>query len=137
MGVVEAGDRRTHQLRAHMAHVGNPIVGDPKYFPDRELELPGGLQTNCTCWRAGSWCRTRAATIDATAPLPAHMLQSWNLLGLDASRYDPIVEAAGGVGSSRNLIAQACCGQRLVPNCVEGGRCRSSSCAHSGPCSSC
>jgi 23S rRNA pseudouridine955/2504/2580 synthase len=28
-----------------------------------------------------------------TALLPRHMLQSWNLLGLDAARYDPI-EAA-------------------------------------------
>jgi len=28
-----------------------------------------------------------------TAPLPPHMAQSWNLLGLEAERYDPIVEA--------------------------------------------
>ena len=35
----------------------------------------------------------RGGTIDVTAPLPPHMQQSWNLLGLDAARYDPIVEA--------------------------------------------
>jgi 23S rRNA pseudouridine955/2504/2580 synthase len=35
----------------------------------------------------------RGGTIDVTAPLPPHMQQSWNLLGLDAKRYDPIVEA--------------------------------------------
>ena len=28
-----------------------------------------------------------------TAPLPPHMQQTWNLLGFDATRYDPIVEA--------------------------------------------
>jgi 23S rRNA pseudouridine955/2504/2580 synthase len=31
--------------------------------------------------------------IDVTAPLPPHMLQSWNLLGFDAKQYDPIVDA--------------------------------------------
>jgi len=35
----------------------------------------------------------RGGTIDVTAPIPAHMEQSWNLLGLDAARYDPIVDA--------------------------------------------
>ncbi len=34
-----------------------------------------------------------AKPVDVTAPLPPHMVQSWNLLGFDAARYDPIVEA--------------------------------------------
>jgi 23S rRNA pseudouridine955/2504/2580 synthase len=34
-----------------------------------------------------------AAAYDATAPLPPHMLQSWNLLGLEADRFDPIENA--------------------------------------------
>ena len=35
---------RTHQLRAHMEHIGHPIVGDPKYFDIENWELPGGIQ---------------------------------------------------------------------------------------------
>ena len=35
---------RTHQLRAHMAHIGHPIVGDPKYFSRENWQLPGGMQ---------------------------------------------------------------------------------------------
>ena len=31
----------------------------------------------------------RSGVIDVTAPLPPHMKQSWNLLGFDASSYDP------------------------------------------------
>ena len=34
---------RTHQLRAHMDHIGHPIVGDPKYFNKENWELPGGI----------------------------------------------------------------------------------------------
>jgi len=86
---------RTHQLRAHMAHVGNPIVGDPKYFTKENWELPGGLQNKLHLLaRRIAVPHPRGGTIDASAPLPPHMQQSWNLLGFDAQRYDPIEEAA-------------------------------------------
>ena len=85
---------RTHQLRAHMAHIGHAIVGDPKYFDIQNWELPGGLQNRLHLLaRRIAVPHPRGGVIDVTAPLPPHMQQSWNLLGFDASRYDPIVEA--------------------------------------------
>ena len=85
---------RTHQLRAHMAHIGHPIVGDPKYFSKENWELPGGMQNRLHLLaRRIVVPHPRGGNIDVTAPLPPHMRQSWSLLGLDASRYDPIVEA--------------------------------------------
>jgi 23S rRNA pseudouridine955/2504/2580 synthase len=85
---------RTHQLRAHMAHIGHPIVGDPKYFNKENWALPGGLQNRLHLLaRRIVVPHPRGGTIDVTAPLPPHMVQSFNLLGLDLTRYDPIVEA--------------------------------------------
>jgi len=85
---------RTHQLRAHMAHVGHPIVGDPKYFRIENWELPGGLQNRLHLLaRRIVIPHPRGGTIDVPAPLPPHMQQSWNLLGFDAARYDPIIDA--------------------------------------------
>jgi 23S rRNA pseudouridine955/2504/2580 synthase len=85
---------RTHQLRAHMAHIGHAIVGDPKYFDIQNWELPGGLQNRLHLLaRRIAVPHPRGGVIDVTAPLPPHMQQSWNLLGFDAGRYDPIVEA--------------------------------------------
>jgi 23S rRNA pseudouridine955/2504/2580 synthase len=85
---------RTHQLRAHMAHIGHPIVGDPKYFMKENWELPPGMQNRLHLLaRRIVVPHPRGGVIDITAPLPAHMRQSWNLIGFDAERYDPIVEA--------------------------------------------
>ncbi len=85
---------RTHQLRAHMEHIGHPIVGDPKYFNIENWQLPGGLQNRLHLLaRRIVIPHPRGGVIDATAPLPPHMQQSWNLLGLDAARFDPIENA--------------------------------------------
>ncbi len=85
---------RTHQLRAHMNHIGHPIVGDPKYFALENWELPGGMQDRLHLLaRRIAVPHPRGGAIDVTAPLPQHMAQSWNLLGLDAKRYDPIEDA--------------------------------------------
>ena len=86
---------RTHQLRAHMAHIGNPIIGDVKYFDRNDWELPPGLQNKLHLMAR----RIRVphprgrGLIDVSAPLPPHMQQSWSVLGFEADRYDPIDDA--------------------------------------------
>src|SRR3954454_5011913 len=85
---------RTHQLRAHMAHIDHAIVGDPKYFNKQQWDLPGGLQNRLHLLaRRIVIPHPRGGVIDASAPLPPHMQQSWNLLGLDTKRFDPIKNA--------------------------------------------
>src|SRR5687767_3733357 len=85
---------RTHQLRAHMEHIGHAIVGDPKYFNKENWQLPGGLQNRLHLLaRRIVIPHPRGGVIDASAPLPPHMLQSWNLLGLEHDRFDPIENA--------------------------------------------
>jgi 23S rRNA pseudouridine955/2504/2580 synthase len=76
---------RTHQLRVHAAHIGCPIIGDPKYFEaDQNWEFPGGLQNRLHLHaRRIVIPHPAGGVIDVTAPLPPHMRQAWNLLGFD------------------------------------------------------
>ena len=93
---------RTHQLRAHMAHIDHPIVGDPKYFNKENWELPGGMQNRLHLLaRRIAVPHPRGGVIDVTAPLPPHMLQSWNLLGLDANALRSDRGRAGVIAEHR------------------------------------
>ncbi|MFN4193970.1 MAG: RluA family pseudouridine synthase [Tabrizicola sp.] len=81
---------RTHQLRAHMAEIGHPILGDGKYGGSQSENLGDG-------WGAGTGgelskklhLHARSLTIEHpilkkqmtfTAPLPEHMARTWKLL---------------------------------------------------------
>lgn len=80
---------RTHQLRVHCQAIGHPILGDAKYFDVENWELPGGLQNRLHLLaRRISLPHPAGGQIDVTAPLPAHMAQSWSVLGLDGKRFD-------------------------------------------------
>ncbi len=77
---------RTHQLRVHGLHLGHPIIGDPKYFEVENWEIPGGVQKRLHLHAR----RIRIPhpdenmpMIDVTAPLPPHMVQSWNLFAFE------------------------------------------------------
>ncbi|MHA1553057.1 MAG: RluA family pseudouridine synthase [Alphaproteobacteria bacterium] len=80
---------RTHQLRVHAASMGQPIVGDSKYFDIENWELPGGMQNRLHLHaRRIVVPHPAGGKLDVTAPLPPHMQQTWNLLGFDAATGD-------------------------------------------------
>jgi len=74
---------RQHQLRAHMAILGHPILGDEKY--PSPAELPGGIENrlHLHARRISFPHPSGEGVVDVTAPLPAHMRQSFALFGFD------------------------------------------------------
>ncbi len=72
---------RTHQLRAHLAHLGTPIVGDFKYGGEKAKgrgELENRLHLHA---RSIDIAHPDGGRLKVTAPLPPHMQQAWNLFG--------------------------------------------------------
>ncbi len=76
---------RTHQLRVHAAHIGHPILGDPKYFDaDINWDFPGGIQNRLHLHaRHIDIPHPSGGRLKVTAPLPPHMVQTWNVFGFD------------------------------------------------------
>ena len=81
---------RTHQIRVHLASLGTPIVGDFKYG-GTEAKGKGAIADRLHLHaRSIDIARPDGGRLQVTAPLPAHMLKSWELLGFDADdRRDP------------------------------------------------
>jgi 23S rRNA pseudouridine955/2504/2580 synthase len=81
---------RTHQLRAHMAEIGHPIVGDGKYGGSGQENLGDGwgaqlggeisrkLHLHARSIRFRHPVTGREITV--TAPLPEHMARTWGML---------------------------------------------------------
>ena len=78
---------RTHQLRVHALHIGHPILGDPKYFEhDTNWEFPNGVQKRLHLHaRRIVIPHPDGGLVNQMAPLPPHMVQTWNLLGFEES----------------------------------------------------
>ena len=90
---------RTHQLRAHMAELGNPIVGDGKYGTNAQTnegdgwgaQLGGDISRKMHL-HAISITFTHPITkkeIHITAELPDHMEKTWATFGWEV-KYAPI-----------------------------------------------
>src|SRR3990170_2010070 len=81
---------RQRQLRAHMAIIGHPILGDEKYRSS--AELPEGIENklHLHARRISFAHPSGEGVVDVTAPLPDHMRQSFALFafeeGSDADR---------------------------------------------------
>ncbi len=80
---------RTHQLRVHMAELGTPILGDPRYFNIENWDAPEGLGTGLHLHaRRIALPLRNGKRLDVSAPLPPHMLQTFEALGFDPDRFD-------------------------------------------------
>ena len=81
---------RQHQLRAHMSIIGHPIVGDDKY--EGHISLPAENMVNKLHLHSRRLMLPHpfvsGEKLDVSAPMPPHMLETWELLGLDPARYD-------------------------------------------------
>ena len=95
---------RTHQLRAHMAEIGNPIIGDVKYGGLSQQNLGDGwgaqfggdiskkLHLHARYLKIEHPFEKRI--IEIKADLPSHMARTWKTFqwDLDESPNDPFID---------------------------------------------
>lgn len=80
---------RTHQLRAHCTLLGTPILGDGKYGGASAFLAEVGDATRLHLHaRAIQFPHPERGTVTVEAPLPAHMGETFDFFGFDASTAD-------------------------------------------------
>ena len=73
---------RTHQLRAHCALIGTPILGDGKYGGQAAFLAKEGIGQRLHLHaRTIRFPHPTGGEITVTAPLPPHMLATWRFFG--------------------------------------------------------
>jgi 23S rRNA pseudouridine955/2504/2580 synthase len=81
---------RTHQLRAHCAAIGTPVLGDAKYGSAAAhiAGVPGSRRLHLHA-RALSIPHPLGGTLQIRAPLPPHMQRTWEFFGFPDDVEDP------------------------------------------------
>jgi 23S rRNA pseudouridine955/2504/2580 synthase len=85
---------RTHQLRAHCAALGTPILGDGKYggAGAHVAGVPGSRQLHLHA-RTIELPHPAGGALRITAPLPPHMRRTWKFLGFADDAEDTFAGA--------------------------------------------
>src|SRR5437764_3747028 len=97
---------RTHQLRAHMAAIGHPIVGDAKYGGP-EAFLTGGISRKLHLHaRRIRIDAPDGGKIDVTAQMPSHLAESLATLGFEADAGD-VEPVSANAPTGRRVAAAA------------------------------
>src|SRR3954470_17844680 len=100
---------RTHQLRAHMAAIGHPIVGDAKYG-GAEAFLTGGISRKLHLHaRRIRIDAPDSGVIDVSAELPAHFAESLATLGFSPMAGDslPLEQPKASPDAKQRKVAAA------------------------------
>lgn len=80
---------RTHQIRVHMAEIGNPILGDDKYF-DRRDERFEGMEFENLCLHSYETSFRHPVTgknLVIKAPIPKTFMANMDVFGFDSKEY--------------------------------------------------
>ncbi|WP_234053278.1 MULTISPECIES: RluA family pseudouridine synthase [unclassified Xanthobacter] len=83
---------RTHQLRAHLSHLGAPILGDAIY--GGASRLPGGPKLHLHSRRIVVPLAKKGPPVAVSAPLPPHMCETLLALGLSPDEIGRAADAA-------------------------------------------
>lgn len=105
---------RTHQLRAHCAALGAPILGDGKYGGKRAFPAAAGHTGGALGKRLMLHAREiavphpdDATTLRVTAPLPADMAAAWTSLGFNPDHGDTAINDLLGYAQGLPLDGSA------------------------------
>lgn len=91
---------RTHQIRAHLAAIGAPLVGDAVYLDNARLRRDVAPRVMLHAWRLDVRAPGTGEPLSVCAPPPQDFLDAASALGLGSPLRDALAEGAEVAGGA-------------------------------------